>query len=164
MLRPLEQFKCDECGQTIDSPSDGYVEWEEVEEDGHYTVRGLRIVHKPHASPNYGGCYRYEGSPYRLDNELTFFLEYPQQHLFSFLDPGIVHNREQRNFNKVADFPAFVDFFKRLTIPYYEEARIYFPQAMRDGLVDDNEIGLYTPERLQAIIEHYAGRAEEREE
>ena len=41
MLVPLKQFICDECGTVIESPEDGYVEWESVREYGHTTVRGL---------------------------------------------------------------------------------------------------------------------------
>lgn len=158
MLVPLGQFICDECGSVIESPEDGYVEWESVREDGRTIVRGFRIVHHARVSPLGGleGCYRYGNSPYRMDMHLNYFLEHAHQYMFSFLYLGQMHDPDFRVGCQVIDFVQFTDFFKRLTIPYYEEARRYFPVAIQDGFIqDDNEIGLYTPERLRSIIEHY---------
>ena len=52
MLKPLEQFICDECGQVINSPKEGYVERESgTDANGKMFARGFRIVHAAYASP-----------------------------------------------------------------------------------------------------------------
>jgi hypothetical protein len=50
-LRPLEQWICDTCGEVIDSPSAGYVEWLSGMERGSY--RSYRIVHQFAHSPRH---------------------------------------------------------------------------------------------------------------
>lgn len=160
MLEPLRQFICDECGQVIESPEDGYVEWEEVgEQDRRPIVRGFRIVHHARKSPLGGreGCYKYGDSLYRMDMHLHHYLECAHQNMFSYLYLGQKHDPDNHIGCRIENFVEFTDFFKRLTIPYYEEARQYFTRAIRDGYVeDDNEIFLFTPERLRSIIEHYS--------
>ena len=45
---------------------------------------------------------------------------------------------------------------RRLTIPYYEEARLYWSRAEADGFFDGaNEVWLYMPHNLEALIERY---------
>lgn len=52
MLIPLKQFICDECGEIINSPGEGYVEWEEgIDQDGQFFAKGFRIVHHLPKSP-----------------------------------------------------------------------------------------------------------------
>lgn len=58
----------------------------------------------------------------------------------------------------ISDFKEFPDFFRRLTIPYYEEARLYFDQARSDKDIagDENEILIYTEDFLKRIVERYS--------
>lgn len=158
MLRPLEQFICDECGRIIENPQDGYVEWEEGRDsEGNHFARGFRIVHNVPASPRQNvGCFRYENSPYRNDIQLDFFLENVNNYLMSFLDLGIVHDPHFHIGCRISNFHEFVEFFRRLTIPYYEEARRYFPTAIQEGYFEDvNELVLYTPDYLRRLITRY---------
>ena len=159
MLKPLEQFICDECGHIITSSHEGYVEWEAGQDiEGACFARGFRIVHHLHSSPLGGreGCYKYGNSNYRHDMHLNNFLENAHQYMCSFLDLGLLHDPDCRIGCRIQDFREYSDFFRRLTIPYYEEARKYIPEALHDGCFDDaNEIAFYTPELLRRIIEKY---------
>ena len=52
-----------------------------------------------------------------------------------------------------------MEFFRRLTIPYYEEARHYLPLAVADGELEGWIIDYaYAPDVLKRIIKHYAPR------
>lgn len=163
MLKPLEQFICDECGLVINSPKEGYVEWESGFDDakGKMFTRGFRIVHAYNASPlknkSREGCYKYGGSPYRRDIDLEYFLKYAHQNMFSLLDLGFLHDKDNKIGCQISDFREFVDFFKRLTIPYYEEARQYFEEAIVDGEIagDENEIYIFSEEKLKSIVQKY---------
>ena len=56
MLKPLTEWICDACGETIEAPEDGYVEWQKA---GNVKF-GFRIVHHATRSPrrnNGGNCY-----------------------------------------------------------------------------------------------------------
>jgi hypothetical protein len=71
----LEELKCEECGEPIIDPDEGWVEWEKHMASG--KCSGLRIVHHLSASPKLakGGCYRPDKVGYlRLDHHLTVFL------------------------------------------------------------------------------------------
>lgn len=161
MLTPLKQFVCDECGKIIDSPKEGYVEWEYgTDENGKMFARGFRIVHAAYTSPlkdkNKEGCYKYGNSLYRSDIDLEYFLKHAHQYMYSYLHLGFLHDPKNEIGCQIDNFPEFVDFFKRLTIPYYEEARLSFGQALADGIIaDENEIYLFTEDVLKSIVDKY---------
>ena len=161
MLTPLKQFVCDECGLIIDSPKKGYVEWEHgTDKNGKMFARGFRIVHAAYASPmkdkNKEGCYKYGDSYYRSDIDLDNFLRCAHQYMYSYLQLGFLHDANNEIGCQIDNFPEFVDFFKRLTIPYYEEARFSFQQALADGFIsDESEISLFTEDVLKSIVEKY---------
>lgn len=52
-MKPLEQFLCDECGQPIEKPEQGWLEWLVIDEQ----KQGFRIVHHKSYSPRSSGCY-----------------------------------------------------------------------------------------------------------
>ncbi len=161
MLKPLKQFICDECGQVINSPEEGYVEWESgIDDKGRSFARGFRIVHVSHASPlkhTRKGCYKYDRSEYRSDIDLEHFLQNAHQYMFSLLDLGFLHDRNNKIGCQISDFREFVCFFKRLTISYYEEARLYFEEALEDEEIcgDENEIYLFSEKKLKSIVQRY---------
>lgn len=162
MLTPLKQFICDECGDIINTPSEGYIEWEEgLDKDGKWFAKGFRIVHHFPASPykdsRREGCYKYAGSRYRHDIDLEGFLRTAHQQLYSFLNIGFFHDPYETRKCTITDFGEFVDFAKRLTIPYYEEARQYWGQIQGDpDFNDKSDIDLYTEETLKKIVERYS--------
>jgi len=76
--------------------------------------------------------------------------------MYSFLHLGFLHDPKNEIGCQIDNFPEFVDFFKRLTIPYYEEARLSFGQALADGIIaDENEICLFTEDVLKSIVDKY---------
>lgn len=162
MLTPLKQFICDECGQVINSPEDGYVEWESgQDEEGNHFERGFRIVHhlpkSPYKETKRDGCYIYGKSHYRSDISLSWFLDHVHQELFSWLDLGFLHDSTGNIGNRVVNFKEYADFARRLTIPYYEEARLYFQNVLTDSdFTDNNEISIFNENTLKSIINKYA--------
>lgn len=161
-LKKLTQFYCDECGEIIEKPEDGFVEWEDElkEKINKRFVRGFRIVHRKTKSPfreNREGCFKYGNSKYRSDDELSNFIKYKLQRIYSLLDLGFMHDSEGDIGCRVENMKEFVDFAKRLTIPHYEEARKYFQAALDDGYFSDmNEIKLFSESSLKSIIEKYS--------
>lgn len=156
MLKPLEQFICDKCKGVINSPENGYVEFLNFTDNSDEFAKirgGFRIVH--HNGHN--NCYCYERSVNQQTIPLTEFLgENKFNLIFSFLDEG-AHFSPDRPNDKVHDLREFVDFCRRLTIPYYEEARLYFEMAKSDGFFDgENEVSLYSPIKMKEIVEAFS--------
>ena len=65
-LEPLEQWICDRCGQVIESPEQGMVEWlqEKDETVPYYRAYGFHIIHHDVYSPSapYNNCHLYRDS------------------------------------------------------------------------------------------------------
>ena len=172
MLKPLEQFICDRCGQVIEKPGDGWVEWLTVKENEFrsYKGKGFKIVHHSPKSPLKSGsrgasCYHYDRYPNRSDNHLEYFLgENGMVLLLSNLDPGEAFTEEE-SLPLITDVREYIDFMRRLTIPYYEEARKYWADAKNDGYFDGaNELWTYLPSNLKTLIETYGDEENEDEE
>lgn len=156
-LEPLEQWICDRCGGIINSPEEGWVEWTRDED----CIKGeFKIVHNASASPRGKAsdyCYHHMHASRRSDINLTEFLgDQGIICLLSMLDTGPFHTKNYVR-PEVKDFREFVDLFRRLHVPYYEEARQYWEQAMQDGLLNTlNEISVYSPNTLREVIAHYS--------
>ena len=57
---------------------------------------------------------------------------------------------------EVRDVREFMEFARRLTIPYYEQARLFWEQGINDGIfAGANEIKVYTSKFLRELIEEY---------
>lgn len=154
-LIALKQWVCDECRELIRKPEEGYVEWLTDENDIRY---GFRIVHHAPVSSRHpdGNCYRYTGKCGSCDSSLEQFLGAGGiVKMLSFINLGSLHD----DFNtepKIKSSGEWVEFFKRLQVPYYEEARLYWHEAKEDGFFDGaNEIKSYLPETLKELIESY---------
>lgn len=150
-LELLKQWVCDVCGKIIEKPEDGYVQFHK-DNNGKYD--DFIIVHHLLASPrkniSQNGCYIYD-----LDLDLESFLgEKGIGYLLSFLDPGPYHVPDFKS--RVSNIRKWVELMRRLHVPYYEEARLYWNRASADGyFYDSNEIYIYSPENLKDMIEHY---------
>lgn len=155
MLIPLEQFICDKCSETIENIEDGVVEWHRKSEDNSpLTLNSkFRIVHHITSSPlkSNNGCAHV---PSLSTSKLKDFLgENGMIYILKLIDQGIFH-RSKFNEPEVADVLEYVEFVRRLTIPYYEEARLYFGHAESDVITKGlNEIRVYQPDILKSIIE-----------
>ena len=156
-MEPLKQWICDTCHGLIRCPEDGYVEWLHGE-DPPYNVRGFRIVHHAPASPRKpdGDCYLYTKHAGRNDLDLKGFVgPLGLVRLLSFIDVGPYHQREYGT-HRVDDLRGWTEVFRRLHLPYYEEARLHWYKALEDGYFDGcNEVWLYMPETLKTLIERY---------
>lgn len=159
MLIPLRQFICDTCGEIIEKPEDGWIEWIHSD-DGMQTE--FNIIHNAGSSPrkefNHEGCYQHGGRNGRMDNHLNQYTDpnVIMSFLLHFIDMGRYHDPNGKYIAKV-DISEYVDLVRRLTIPYYEEARLYWKEAKDDGYFDGaNEILIYSVNFLKGIVEKYS--------
>lgn len=164
MLKPLTQFYCDTCGEIINSPEEGWIEWISKDMEQTHEVHSFRIVHQhsysPLASVNRKGCYQLEGKTGACDNHLNHFLneDYKMVNILQFLDIGPYHDPDYKG-SDIADMRQYVEMVRRFTIPYYEEARHYWAEALEDGFfMDSNEISIYEVNNLKRIIERYGDK------
>lgn len=150
MLEPLKQWICDTCDEVIETPDDGWVEWQR-DESGH--VFGFRICHRGERFRD-RGCKEYRGGP---DMGLEDFCgEVGMARMLSFLHAGPLLDAESEQTHRVRDFANWTDTFRRLFVAHYDEARASFEKAQSDGFFDGaNEVFPYKPKVLKEIIERY---------
>lgn len=152
-LKPLAQFVCDTCGGLIESPDQGYVEW--VTDNGRNSAREFHIVHHALYSPlkPVRNCYQHKLGGCLA---LTDFLGADGLvEMLSFLDTGEILQPEYRG-HHVADLREWVEFARRLFVPYYEEARRFWSRAAEAGHFEGaNEVSPYISANLEALIRHY---------
>jgi hypothetical protein len=157
-LKPLQQWICDECGELIKEPRHGYLEWLSGAD---HKAHGFRIVHHAPRSPRKpeADCYRYARQAGRRDLDLDWFTGTAGiPGLLRFLDVGPYHEPTYRG-PEVLDIREWTELFRRLHLPYYEEARLHWEDALRDGFFDEaNEVWVYLPETLKKLIEKYGPR------
>lgn len=158
MLRPLEQFVCDECGAVIMTPWDGLIEWVNIPDgQGGKIATGFRIIHQFSSSPfrmiRPDGCSHYAKNDNGERIQLNVIVPFANLFVLSFLDnQAFPDNKKEYKCNKVADIKKFAVLARRLTVPYYEQARLYFHHVKEENL---NILNLKT-ENLQNIILKYA--------
>jgi len=158
MLEPLKHFICDTCGRVIEDPADGVVEWlEGTNSEGRYIASQFRIEHR--ASPmsnDLSVCMHHRHSSADCDVDLDLYLETAQAQLYCLLSPFSYEDPRGTGISLIADYYKYAEFLRRVTIPYYEEARQYFPQMEQNGEMRENsEILFFSEENLKRIIEKY---------
>jgi hypothetical protein len=138
MDHPLTTWYCDECGAKL-GQAGGYVIWK----DG--PAPDFKIIHRGDCDPK---------GDYDCSAALIDYLgPSGASRLMAMLTAGPLRDRQTRS-RSFSDLDAFVDLFRRLQVPYYEEARTYFEDPeVRADYADANEIAPYMPDRLQALIE-----------
>jgi hypothetical protein len=161
-LKPLEQWICDTCGDVIEEPSHGYIEWVHDEQMRSY---GFRICHHPTHSPRTkaaGGlgsgvdCYIYDDRPRSSVSleDVTGFRGMTR--MLAMLDVGEVHDKKAAHLMRVKDVREWVYVFRRLFTPSFEQARKYIAEAEADGFyAETNEVWPYLESNLRAVIEKY---------
>lgn len=76
--------------------------------------------------------------------------------LLAMIDMGRLHDPEGSMIHRVADMRGWADTVRRLFVPFYEEARLYFDAALADGRYPaTNEIGAYAEEDMLDVIDEY---------
>ena len=75
--------------------------------------------------------------------------------LLTFFDPGPLHDPDYSG-PRVADIREFTEVIRRLMLPYYEEARLYWERAIAEGYFGSPcETYMYLPDTLQSLVEKY---------
>ena len=144
MLKPLEEWICDRCGEVIESAQDGYMIWKRDGGAGH----SFKIIHHVR-------CDAHDHSsslPLR-----TLVGPSGLSHLLSLMTYGPVKNNlGERTSGGPSNPDEFADLIRRLHVPYYEEARQSFSNSnLLERLADSNEMYPYQPDVLQGIAENY---------
>lgn len=163
ILKPLEQWICDNCGEVIEAPEHGWLEWlsETIEP---YQQFGFKIVHHQSHSPRkkYGSCYvydRWSGPELQMDNYLDRFVG-PNaiSVLLAFVDRGRFIDGNYPG-PRVRNLREWAEIVRRLTIPYYEEARLYLGEARYDEQIEGLDAdALYAPDTLKGVVKRHRDR------
>lgn len=139
---PLTRWYCDVCGDAVESVRDGYVTWQTTEKGRGY---GYKIIHV-------GRCDKDEDPS---SSALEDFLgDRGLSYLLAQLSFGPLKLKGAKtSYTRVENLDEFVDFFRRVQTPYYEEARRKFsdPEVIED-FSDSNEVAPYLPENLAAMV------------
>lgn len=142
---PLTTWICDTCGDVIEDVKNGLVVWDS---DESLRKDGFKIVHK--------------GKQCDLDPRMQslglkdLVGQDGQAWLTSWLSYGPIKNHG--NSDRILDMDAYVDLFRRLQTPWYEEARPYFQsETIQEVWGDSSEVIPYVSDSLRRIAE--AGRA-----
>lgn len=143
MLRLLEEFFCDVCDEVV-TVDNGYVIWQL---DDERLAFDFKIIHKVLC----------DDKDYPCSNALSQFLgENGKSYLLSFISVGKLKIiLGQKSEPKIKDFDEFVDFFRRVQTPYYEEARKKFGDnnVLIEFYNDASEKYPYFIDALKEIIE-----------
>lgn len=152
-LKPLEQFFCDTCGDVIDTIDAGYVVWA-VDRDKRLTVHSFRIVHQDRDDlPGSRRCDDDRKYPSSLPLK-DWLGAHGVIEALQFIDVGRYHDREYLG-HRVRDLREWTEFMRRLHVPYYEEARRYWDRACSEYFEDVDDVRIFMPDYLAAMIEHF---------
>lgn len=143
MDEPLSVWYCDKCGEIITNKNEGYVIWKKDKNRRSY---GFCIIHR-------GDCDTDDS--YSSSMELDQLLgDNGREYLLSKLDYGRLSGSDGIERDSLPNMTDFVDLFRRVQTPYYEEARRFFElELIKDDYEDFNEYAPYTSAYLLDIIE-----------
>lgn len=158
MLKPLEQFICDTCGQVIDSPKNGFLEWITTHDPSQRM--DFNIIHGKWASPlpGEGKCSQHETKLGRSDHHLDEFIGIKAlEYFLPWIDDGPWISEDYKG-PQIHYLREISELLRRLTLPYYEEARLYFDKAIEDGVIDDpgNPHTYTSPSYLKTVVDRYS--------
>lgn len=143
MNNPLTIWYCDVCGKPIHDQKDGYVVWQSSAGTG---SPSFKIVHQT-------GC---DHGDTNSSAPLEDFLGVDGlNHLLTFLsdDPNWTATDSPPH-TSIRHLGKFVDFFRRVQLPHYEEARLAFKRP--DYLEQAKEQGeTFTQQNLVSVIRRF---------
>lgn len=156
MLKPLQQWTCDSCGQVINAPEEGYVEWRTAWQG---RMDCFHIVHDGQHQPKNAvrSCY-YQNSEKGGVLRISDLLALPGLLLLtSWVEPK---NWDGEDYEQptVSDLFEWLTLFRRLHIPYFEEARHLEKELQELRAGGANEVYLLLPDTLKRIIEEHEHR------
>lgn len=145
MVQPLSKWRCDACGEWV-TAGDGYVIWNR--RDG--TDPSMRIIHQ-------NKC---DDDEYTHSNALSDFLGADGlAKLTAMLSYGLVHTESNGSSVPSSRLPSldhWVDFVRRVQIPFYEKSRSYLASSRAaEDLSDANEVSPY----IQSNLTEFAANA-----
>lgn len=138
---PLTQWRCDKCGGPV-TAANGYVVWADKLEEDH----SFRIIHQKLCDDS----HRYMSSLPLAD----FLGADGLSKLMTFLSFGPLSETpgEEVIAWRLKDVNLFVDFLRRVQIPFYEEARAWFSDPdERERMGDWNEFAPYAQDNLRKM-------------
>ena len=157
LMKQCQQFYCDHCGGLIHSPEEGWVEFLSEPNGIGRRYFGFRIVHIAGSSNKGGDCLKNFRARNGASIELSLLTSKAGiSELLDLLDEGDVLDPVYLG-GSIKDMREFVELFRRITIPYYEQARQYWSQALEDSWFDSNNLdGIYGEETLKHLICEYS--------
>lgn len=141
-LAAPKQWFCDVCGQTIETAEQGYVIWKNEDDT---PMHSWKIIHQ-------GKC---DLRDHDSSAALVDFLGVEGLNVaLSYLDPGPLRAGERGPRSSIPKLKEFVDFIRRVQIPYYDLARVRFnnPSVVED--FGGKEITAYMPDTCKLIATH----------
>lgn len=160
MFKPYFQFVCDSCGRIIYCPEDGRVEWiQDLKAKG--SAHSFRIVHDIRWGPRglIRGCYPSEAKQGYASIALKNVLTDPVAKLLAHIKVD-QYFEPTEDCRQRMDTYGFCDLIRRLNLPYYEAARLYFHRANADGFFKGmGVVDVLSPTILMKLIKNYSGGA-----
>ncbi len=145
-LEPLKQWICDSCGGVITKPREGW--WEYKDNLKTKEVLEFRIVHyQPECMYNDQALDK-EGLGVGDMHLAHMITSGSFGHFLDWFEKSAAGKIEEK-----IDIPAFFEMLRRLYLPYWEEARQYWDQALKEGFHDGTD---FSDGQLQSIIAKYA--------
>ena len=148
---------CDTCGQVIERPEHGWVEWLATGSGEARTERGLRIVHHALFSPLKPNKCQYD-----QDAEYSRSSIILDTHLSELLGPdGLMYLLSWLARNKLPR-QEVVELIRRTHVPGYEFARQHLDAAIAEGVIAPDTIpGYLTQEQIKRVLEWVRDQGEE---
>jgi hypothetical protein len=178
-LLPLKQWICDTCHEVIQSPHDGWLEWIMYGDSKCHRDKGFGIVHGYELGTDSSHETDFEkGLPplYIRPSNCCYGDEFaeslPPHHticgtpleqctgrqtmpfMLFFIDP----ESYDEDHEAVEDLREWAEIVRRLSVKYYEEARLYWDRAKADGFFDQISLSRYSLRTLLKVIKRYGDR------
>jgi len=149
---------CDRCGEPIKRAIDGWVQWRTSEAESRERKRNgqlpfgrdLQLVHHWSAStrPKDLGCGQH-GCQFKEEDPSFVVKGLPLQY---FLGADGLMNLLEYIAEEEIDRSEILEMIKRMHIPGYEHAHLYFEEAISEGIFEPNTFpGYYSQSNIEAV-------------
>jgi len=147
-MAKTEFWICDVCGQPIERPEDGWVEWI-VHCHGGKMGRDLRLVHHRPASPIPGGCQFDASREFKRDGGAL--ADHP---LTNFMGPSGLMKLLAFIADEKVPTEETLEMIKRIHVPGYEHVRFSLRAATSAGVFDPIfGPGIITEPQIDYVLE-----------
>lgn len=138
-----ERWRCDSCGQDIESVEDGWVEWlTDMRSNEGY---GMRLVHYDERCMYNEAYERSTNNSSPLDMHLSHF----------YSEDGFIRLLEMISDGQFKNNDTVLEMIKRLFVKDYEIARLYFSAAISEGYFEPNtKPGFYHTSDIQRTMDY----------